>query len=40
MEGISIAAYVGASNRIGTALSVPSIPEYPGIPAGQKRPTA
>jgi hypothetical protein len=22
------------------ALSVPSIPEYPGIPAGQKRPTA
>lgn len=39
LEGISIAAFIGATNRIGIALSVPPNPEYTGIPAGQGRPT-
>lgn len=33
LEGISIAAFIGATNRIGIALSVPPNPEYTGIPA-------
>jgi uncharacterized peroxidase-related enzyme len=32
LEGISIAAFIGATNRIGIALSVPPNPEYTGIP--------
>lgn len=40
LEGISIAAFIGATNRIGIALSVPPNPEYTGIPAGQERQTA
>ena len=36
LEGISIAAFIGATNRIGIALSVPPNPEYTGIPAGQE----
>lgn len=35
LEGISIAAFIGATNRIGIALSVPPNPEYTGIPAGR-----
>jgi uncharacterized peroxidase-related enzyme len=35
LEGISIAAFIGATNRIGIALSVPPNPEYTGVP---KRP--
>ncbi|PQE02384.1 peroxidase [Mycolicibacterium parafortuitum] len=37
LEVISIAAFIGATNRIGIALSVPPNPEYTGIPAGQER---
>ena len=37
LEGISIAAFIGATNRIGIALSVPPNPEYTGIPAGRGR---
>jgi uncharacterized peroxidase-related enzyme len=33
LEGISIAAFIGATNRIGIALSVPPNPEYTGKPA-------
>lgn len=33
LEGISIAAFIGATNRIGIALSVPPNPEYTGIPS-------
>jgi len=40
LEGISIAAFIGATNRIGIALSVPPNPEYTGIPAGQERHSA
>jgi uncharacterized peroxidase-related enzyme len=32
LEGISIAAFIGATNRIGIALSVPPNPEYTGTP--------
>jgi uncharacterized peroxidase-related enzyme len=32
LQGISIAAFIGATNRIGIALSVPPNPEYTGIP--------
>jgi uncharacterized peroxidase-related enzyme len=32
LEGISIAAFIGATNRIGIALSVPPNPEYTGAP--------
>ncbi|GAA2565630.1 peroxidase-related enzyme [Mycolicibacterium diernhoferi] len=32
LEGISIAAFIGATNRIGIALAVPPNPEYTGIP--------
>jgi uncharacterized peroxidase-related enzyme len=32
LEGISIAAFIGATNRIGVALSVPPNPEYTGTP--------
>lgn len=32
LEGISIAAFIGATNRIGIALSVPPNPEYTGVP--------
>ncbi|MDA2890719.1 peroxidase-related enzyme [Mycolicibacterium sp. BiH015] len=39
LEALSIAAFIGATNRIGIALSVPPNPEYTGIPAGQGRPT-
>jgi uncharacterized peroxidase-related enzyme len=39
LEGISIAAFIGATNRIGIALSVPPNPEYTGIPAGQEYPS-
>lgn len=39
LEGISIAAFIGATNRIGIALSVPPNPEYTGIPAGREHPT-
>lgn len=31
LEGISIAAFIGATNRIGIALSVPPIPNTPGF---------
>ncbi|MGV0850319.1 peroxidase-related enzyme [Mycolicibacterium phlei] len=34
LEGISIAAFIGATNRIGIALAVPPNPEYTGIPDG------
>ncbi|BBY77268.1 peroxidase [Mycolicibacterium parafortuitum] len=37
LQAISIAAFIGATNRIGIALSVPPNPEYTGIPAGQER---
>ena len=37
LEVISIAAFIGATNRIGIALSVPPNPEYTGIPAEQER---
>ncbi|ORB27096.1 peroxidase-related enzyme [Mycolicibacterium parafortuitum] len=37
LEGISIAAFIGATNRIGIALSVPPNPEYTGIPAEHER---
>ena len=40
LEGISIAAFIGATNRVGVALSVPHNPEYTGVPAGQERPSA
>lgn len=40
LEGISIAAFIGATNRIGIALSVPPNPEYTGIPAGQEHHSA
>jgi len=40
LEGISIAAFIGATNRVGVALSVPPNPEYTGVPAGQERPSA
>ncbi|MDN4518840.1 MULTISPECIES: peroxidase-related enzyme [Mycolicibacterium] len=40
LEGISIAAFIGATNRIGIALSVPPNPEYTGIPAGRGHTTA
>ncbi len=40
LEGISIAAFIGATNRIGIALSVPPNPEYTGIPAGHGHSTA
>lgn len=33
LEGISIAAFIGATNRIGIALAVPPNPQYTGIPA-------
>jgi uncharacterized peroxidase-related enzyme len=33
LEAISIAAFIGATNRIGVALSVPPNPEYTGVPA-------
>ena len=32
LEGISIAAFIGATNRIGIALAVPPNPEYTGVP--------
>lgn len=32
LEGISIAGFIGATNRIGIALSAPPNPEYTGIP--------
>jgi uncharacterized peroxidase-related enzyme len=32
LEAISIAAFIGATNRIGIALSVPPNPEYTGVP--------
>ena len=32
LEGVSIAAFIGATNRIGIALSVPPNPEYTGVP--------
>lgn len=32
LQGISIAAFIGATNRIGIALSVPPNPEYTGVP--------
>lgn len=32
LEAISIAAFIGATNRIGIALSIPPNPEYTGIP--------
>lgn|GEM_PF-485953 len=32
LEAISIAAFIGATNRIGIALAVPPNPEYTGIP--------
>jgi uncharacterized peroxidase-related enzyme len=32
LEGISIAAFIGATNRIGVALAVPPNPEYTGVP--------
>ncbi|KUI22287.1 peroxidase-related enzyme [Mycobacterium sp. GA-2829] len=32
LEGISIAAFIGVTNRIGIALSVPPNPEYTGVP--------
>jgi uncharacterized peroxidase-related enzyme len=35
LEGISIAAFIGATNRIGIALSVPPNPEYTGVPERQ-----
>jgi uncharacterized peroxidase-related enzyme len=35
LEGISIAAFIGATNRIGIALSVPPNPEYTGVPQRQ-----
>ena len=34
LEAISIAAFIGATNRIGIALSVPPNPEYTGVPQG------
>ena len=37
LEAISIAAFIGATNRIGIALSVPPNPEYTGISAGRGR---
>ena len=40
LEGISIAAFIGATNRIGIALSVPPNPEYTGIPTGRDHPSA
>jgi alkylhydroperoxidase family enzyme len=39
LEGISIVAFIGATNRIGIALSVPPNAEYTGIPTGQGRPS-
>lgn len=33
LEGISIAAFIGATNRIGVALAVPPNPEYTGVPS-------
>jgi uncharacterized peroxidase-related enzyme len=33
LEAISIAAFIGATNRIGIALSVPPNPEYTGVPS-------
>ncbi|KUI42000.1 peroxidase [Mycobacterium sp. IS-1590] len=39
LEGISIAAFIGATNRIGIALSVPPNAEYTGIPAAIRRNT-
>lgn len=36
LEGISIAAFIGATNRIGIALSVPPNAEYTGVPAGDR----
>nr|WP_090275288.1 peroxidase-related enzyme [Mycolicibacterium komanii]CRL68265.1 peroxidase-like protein [Mycolicibacterium komanii] len=39
LEGISIAAFIGATNRIGIALSVPPNPEYTGIPVGSRETT-
>ena len=32
LEDVAIAAFIGATNRIGIALSVPPNPEYTGIP--------
>jgi alkylhydroperoxidase family enzyme len=32
LEAISIAAFSGATNRIGIALAVPPSPEYTGVP--------
>jgi hypothetical protein len=32
LEAISIAAFIGATNRIGIALAVPPTPEYTGGP--------
>jgi uncharacterized peroxidase-related enzyme len=32
LEAISIAAFIGATNRIGIALAVPPNPEYTGVP--------
>lgn len=39
LEGISIAAFIGATNRIGIALSVPPNAEYTGVSAGDRRNT-
>jgi uncharacterized peroxidase-related enzyme len=36
LEGISIAAFIGATNRIGIALAVPPNPEYTGVPAPRR----
>ena len=32
LEGISVAGFIGATNRIGVALAVPPNPEYTGVP--------
>ncbi len=32
LEGISIAAFIGPTNRVGIALSVPPNSEYTGVP--------
>ena len=32
LEALSIAAFIGATNRLGIALAVPPNPEYTGVP--------
>jgi uncharacterized peroxidase-related enzyme len=36
LEGISIAAFIGATNRIGITLAVPPNPEYTGVPVPRR----